>query len=208
MSDDTDVPEFVTGYIFDNFGNLIEARKFDPYGGFPLNMTFSVPPEIPDGKFAVWNWSFWEIRDEKAAPPPPPPPPPVQAWQVDQERDRRVGLGFVYNGKAFETSSQSQMNDILGKMTDAMAAILIDQVDPTSLKWSDPDHDFAWSAADGSLVPMTAPECLEFTRAAVRRKEQLVAAGLMLKAMDPIPQDYWQDQHWPAMEVTSKAARK
>lgn len=208
MSDQSEVPETITGYLYDDYGNYTETREFDPYGGFPLNVTLTPPPETPEGKFAVYLYPNWYVWDEKAKPAPPPPPPPIEGWQVDQEKERRVAMGFVYNGKAFQTNSQSQMNDILGKMADAMAAILIDQVDPASLKWSDPDHDFYWSAADGSLVPMTAPECLEFTRAAVRRKEKLVAAALVLKAMSPIPVDYYMDSYWPAMEVTSKAARK
>lgn len=196
--------ELTTGWFYSDLGLLLRKAEIDTMYGFPDNFTMTPPPEVPDGKFAVFDGASWRLTDEE----PKPYIPPIQPWQVDQERDRRVAMGFVYNGKAFETNSQSQMNDILGKMTDSMAAILIDRVDPASLKWSDPDHDFYWSAADGSLVPMTAPECLEFTRAAVRRKEQLVAAGLALKAMDPIPQDYWTDNYWPAMEVTSKAARK
>lgn len=195
--------DLMTGWIYSDLGLLLREVQIDPYGGIPENFTLTPPPEVPEGKFAVFNGN-WRIVDEA----PKPYIPPIQPWQVDQERDRRVGMGFVYNGKAFETNSQSQMNDILGKMTDSLAAILIDQVDPDSLRWSDPDHDFAWSAADGSLVPMTATECLEFTRAAVRRKEKLVAAALMLKAMDTIPQDYFFDSYWPPMESSSKAARK
>lgn len=127
---------------------------------------------------------------------------------MDQERDRRASLGFVYNGKAFMTESQSQMNDILGKLGDATAAISIDNAQPGDLRWSDAEYDFAWSAADGTDMPMDAQTCLDFTRSAVRRKEKLVAAGLLLKAMSPIPQDYWQDQYWPPMDATAKAARK
>lgn len=210
MSDDTDapVPETIKGWLFDGFGNFTEERDFDPYGGFPNNVTLTPLPEIPKGKFAVWNYSYWEIHDEKVLPAPPPPPPPPQMWQVDQERDRRVSLGFVYNGKAFMTESQSQIDDILGKMTDALAAITVDQAQAGDLRWASPDYDFAWSAADGTLVPMDAQTCLAFTRAAVRRKTLLVGAGLALKAMNPIPVDYMDDKYWPPMDSTAKAARK
>lgn len=198
--------EDYTWYVYDPMGYFLYEVTQPGNVPIPTPSTDIPPPETHGMEVAVWrDWlNNWEVLPSK----PVPPPPSAQPWQIDQEKDRRVSMGFVYNGKAFETNSQSQMNDILGKMSDAMAAILIDQVDPSSLKWSDPDHDFYWSAADGSLVPMTAPECLEFTRAAVRRKEKLVAAALALKAMNPIPVDYYLDSYWPAMEVTSKAARK
>lgn len=117
-------------------------------------------------------------------------------------------MGFVYAGKAYLTENQSQIDDILGKMTDALAAITVDQAQAGDLRWASPDYDFAWSAADGTLVAMDAQTCLAFTRAAVRRKTLLVAAGLALKAMNPIPVDYMDDKYWPAMDSTAKAARK
>ncbi|WP_312381295.1 DUF4376 domain-containing protein, partial [Pseudomonas oryzihabitans] len=127
---------------------------------------------------------------------------------VDFERDRRTAMGFVYDGKAYQTENQSQIDDILGKMTDALAAITIDQAQPGDLRWASPDYDFAWSAADGTLVPMDAQTCLAFTRSAVRRKTLLVGAGLALKAMNPIPTDYMDDKHWPPLDSTAKTARK
>lgn len=209
MSDDNEVPDFIMGYLFDNFGNFIEAKKFDPYGGFPLNVTFTAPPEIPDGKFAVFNYSFWEIRDERAAPPPPPPPPPGQPWQVDQERDRRAGLGFVFNGKLFSTESISQQLDLIGMQGVAIAAITIGQAEVGKLDWVEEGVDFAWFAADNTPMPMDAHTCLEFTTAAMKRKMLIIGAGLRLKAMEVIPPDYWTDKYWPAMDpITSKVTRK
>lgn len=127
---------------------------------------------------------------------------------VDQERDRRTSLGFVYEGKAYQTENQSQIDDILGKMTDSLAAILIDGALPGDFNWASPDFEFAWSAADGTLVPMDAQTCLAFTRSAVRRKTLLVGAGLALKAMNPIPTDYTDDKYWPPLDSTAKTARK
>lgn len=130
---------------------------------------------------------------------------PVDPSDVDRELNQRVSYGFVYAGKAYVTETQSQMNDILGKLGDAMAAILIDGAEPGDLRWANQAYDFAWSAADNSSVPMDAQTCLAFTRAAVRRKEALVAAALAIKAMNPIPQDYRDDKYWPALDVTAKA---
>lgn len=194
-------------YLYDQYYIYRETRELPVTEPAPLEPYTLVPiPKLTGEQVAKWiDWkNDWDVLEER----PPIPVPSAQPWQVEQERDRRVGMGFIYNGKMFETGNQSQMNDILGKMSDSLAAILIDQVDPGSLKWSSPDYDFAWSAADGTLVPMTAPECLEFTRAAVRRKEALVAAALALKARSPIPMDFYLDHYWPPMETTAKAARK
>ncbi len=196
--------ELTTGWFYSDLGLLLRKADIDTMYGFPNNFTMTPPPEIPEGKFAVFDGAYWRIADEE----PKPYIPPIEPWQVDQERDRRVSLGFIYNGKAFMTESQSQMNDILGKLGDATAAISIDNAQPGDLRWSDAEYDFAWSAADGTDMPMDAQTCLDFTRSAVRRKEKLVAAGLLLKAMSPIPQDYWQDQYWPPMDATAKAAQK
>ncbi|WP_338544889.1 hypothetical protein V6W80_11565 [Pseudomonas benzopyrenica] len=127
---------------------------------------------------------------------------------IDAERDRRTAMGFVYDGKAYQTENQSQIDDILGKMTDSLAAITIDQAQPGDLRWASPEYDFAWSTADGTLVPMDAQTCLAFTRSAVRRKTLLVGAGLALKAMDPIPADYIDDKYWPPLDSTAKTTRK
>ncbi len=54
MSDQPEVPETITGYLYDDYGNYTETREFDPYGGFPLNVTLTRPPETPEGKFAVY----------------------------------------------------------------------------------------------------------------------------------------------------------
>lgn len=149
----------------------------------------------------------WFYRDGQFI-EPPPVIIPVDPYEVDRELNQRVSYGFVYAGKAYVTETQSQMNDILGKLGDATAAILIDGAQPGDLRWANPAYDFAWSAADNSLVPMDAQTCLAFTRAAVRRKEALVAASLAIKAMNPIPQDYRDDKYWPPMDSTAKAARK
>lgn len=201
MSDET--LEFIVGYLFDIYGNFTEARQFDPYGGFPSNVTLTPPPEIPAGKFAVFSYPSWTIRDEPAAPAPPPPPAPITPEQVDQEKERRVSLGFVYDGKAFVTENQSQIDDILGMMTDSLAAITVDGAYPGNLHWASAKYEFSWPAADGTRVPMDAQTCLDFTRTAARRKSLLVAAGLALKAMDPIPADYMADKYWPPMDVTA-----
>lgn len=199
--------EDYTWYVYDPMGYFLYEVTQPGNVPIPTPSTDIPPPKTHGTEVAVWrDWlNNWEVLPSK----PVPPPPSAQPWEIDQEKERRVSMGFVYGGKAFETNSQSQMNDILGKMGDAIAYITVDQGDLTSLRWSDSRYDFAWTAADGTQVPMTAPECLAFTRAAVRRKEALVGAALALKAMSPIPVDYYLDSYWPDMDaIHSVAARK
>lgn len=198
--------EDYTWYVYDSAGYFLYEVTQPGNVPIPTPSTDIPPPETRGTEVAVWrDWlSNWEVLPSK----PVPPPPSAQPWEIDQEKDRRTAMGFIYEGKAYQTENQSQVDDILGKMTDALAAITVDQAQAGDLRWASPDYDFAWSAADGTLVPMDAQTCLAFTRAAVRRKTLLVAAGLALKAMNPIPVDYMDDKYWPAMDSTAKAARK
>lgn len=193
-------------YLLDFQDIFYAEREIEDTDPFPMPCVTTPPPELVGEQVARWRyWDYtWEVLDQR----PLPPVPVIQPYQIDQERDRRTAMGFVYAGKAYQTENQSQIDDILGKMTDALAAITVDQAQAGDLRWASPDYDFAWSAADGTLVPMDAQTCLDFTRAAVRRKTLLVAAGLTLKAQSPIPVDYMDDKYWPPMDTSAKAARK
>lgn len=198
--------EDYTWYVYDPMGYFLYEVTQPGNVSIPTPSTDIPPPETHGTEVAVWrDWlNNWEVLPSK----PVPPPPSAQPWEIDQEKDRRTAMGFMFEGKAYLTETQSQMNDILGALADATAAITVDQAQPGDLRWADPRYDFAWSAADGSGVPMDAQTCLAFTRAAVRRKSLLVGAGLALKAMNPIPVDYMDDKYWPPMDSTAKAARK
>lgn len=195
----------MTVYYWDSQKIFAYSVELEANMGLESNATYAEPPELEGEQVARWNDFYfrWEVLDKR----PPPPVPVIQSWQIDQEKDRRTSMGFMFEGKAYLTESQSQMNDILGALADATAAITVDQAQPGDLRWADPRYDFAWSAADGSGVPMDAQTCLAFTRAAVRRKSLLVGAGLALKAMNPIPVDYMDDKYWPAMDTSAKAAK-
>lgn len=196
--------ETMTIYLYDPLGYYLRTEVIGMTDPLPGPCTLTKPPEVVGEQVAIYrDWKDeWEILAKKPA-APAPYIPPVEPWQIDQERDRRTSMGFVYAGKAFQTENQSQIDDILGKMTDALAAITVDDAHPGNLHWASPDYEFAWCAADGSLVPMDAQTCLAFTRAAVRRKTMLVAAGLALKAMSPIPVDYMDDKYWPPLDSTA-----
>lgn len=57
--------------------------------GCPLGWTFSVPPQIPDGKFAYYLPTDWVIIDERPAPPIPPTPASV-SFEVAQPGEAPV----------------------------------------------------------------------------------------------------------------------
>lgn len=139
------------------------------------------------------------------------PPPviiyPIQPYQVDQERDRRIAEGFLFEDVRYQTESQSDRENILGALGTALAAITVDGAQPGNLRWADPKFDFFWIAADNSRVPMDAQTCLAFARAAVARKSLLVIAGNTIKQMDPIPQDYTDDKWWPQWNATQSRSK-
>lgn len=153
-----------------------------------------VSEDSPVGLGWIYNGQDFE--------PPPVVILPVEHYQVDQERDRRISQGFVFDGVTYQTESQSDRENILGALGTALAAITVDGAQPGDLRWADPKFDFFWIAADNSRVPMDAQTCLAFARSAMARKSLLVIAGNTIKQMDPIPQDYTDDKWWPQWNAT------
>lgn len=121
---------------------------------------------------------------------------------IDAERDRRIDAGFVFNGVRYQSRlpSPSHAGDwevFSGKALEALIAIMAG-AQPGNLRWSDPAADFAWIAADNSRVPMDAQTVIELCKAASAHRSRHTFAGSDLKAMQPIPQDFSDDQWWPA----------
>lgn len=113
---------------------------------------------------------------------------------VNRERDRRIEGGFVWNGKRYDTDADSAAN-IAGAMTMASVAITMGK-QPGDLRWSDPDRDFGWIAADNTITAMDAQTCLAFAMAAADFKADMIFAARRLKDAVPIPSDYTHDRHW------------
>lgn len=125
----------------------------------------------------------------------PPAPDPITSEQVDAERDRRIEAGFSFNGTRFQSRVQDQKR-IAGAGTLALAAMVAGS--PVgNYRWHGGATDFAWIAADNSLVVMDAQTVLAFGQTAARHESEHVFAGKAIKAMNPIPQNYTDDAYWP-----------
>lgn len=121
--------------------------------------------------------------------------PLVTGEDIDAERDRRVADGFTFAGKAFQTRPEDREN-IAGASTAALAAI-VNGAQAGDLRWHGGDSDFAWIAADNTLVPMDAQTMFAFGQAAMAHKQAMIFAARALKDMAEIPADIADDQWWP-----------
>lgn len=150
--------------------------------GFTIPGKLLVPTETAG---PGWSYNGGEFT--------PPPVPTPTADDVDAERDRRIAIGFVFNGKLFQTRPDDREN-IAGASTAALAAI-INGASEGDLRWHGGDSDFTWIAEDNSEVPMDAQTMFAFGQAAMAHKQTLIFKARALKNMTPIPSDY-ADDHW------------
>ncbi len=114
---------------------------------------------------------------------------------VDIERDRRMAGGIIFNGVKFQTRDGDREN-IAGASTLALAAIMAGS-QAGNLRWHGGPEDFAWIAADNSLVPMDAQTVIAFGTAVANYKERLYRAARTIKDLEPVPRDYADDGRWP-----------
>ncbi|HWV10688.1 MAG TPA: DUF4376 domain-containing protein [Pseudomonas sp.] len=117
------------------------------------------------------------------------------ALDVDIERDRRIDAGVTFQGVVFQSLATDRENIAGAAQLGFMAVVGGAQVG--DLRWSNPDQDFTWIAADNSLVPMDAHTVVAFGKAAAERKQALIFAARQLKNLEPIPLDFTDDTWWP-----------
>lgn len=187
-----------TLYIWAEDGTYSHSEEVDLLGPLPRRSTLTAPPAPEgDGRVAQWAGSGWVLAER-----PVPHEPGVPASAVDAERDRRISGGFEFQGVRYQSRLPSAIHpgdwDVFsGKALEAFIA-LSSGAAPGDLRWADPDEDFAWIAADNSRVPMDAQTVIELCKTASAHRSRHTFAGSDLKAMQPIPQDYTDDQWWPA----------
>lgn len=121
-----------------------------------------------------------------------------QKGLVTSERNRRLSDGFFWNGTRFDARPEDKTR-IAGAAQLAFM-YLVDGGDPTAVDWNDPGtgEPFSWIAQDNSRVNMTAPQTIDFAKAAARWEKKNIDAGRVLKD-DPsgVPANYTDDVHWP-----------
>lgn len=120
----------------------------------------------------------------------------VATIDVDVERDRRIELGFVYDGVLYQARPKDREN-IMGAATAALTAIVAG-AQPGDYRWHGGDKDFEWIAADNSTRPFDAQSMIEFGRTAMAHVEAHVFAARTLKNLASIPEDYATNAaYWP-----------
>lgn len=120
---------------------------------------------------------------------------PITGNEVDLERDKRLFV-FTFGGKQYDFDPASQLN-VSGAFSLALAAV-IGGAGSGNFRWSDPDYDFAWIAADNTTVTMDAPTMVAFGKASAEWKSAHIYAARVLKDTNPIPADYKDNAHWPS----------
>lgn len=122
-------------------------------------------------------------------------PPPVTAEQVDAERDRRIVANFTFGGTAYDFDAASKAR-ITGMGTLAGFA-LAGGFGAGNLRWADASVDFVWIASDNTPVPMDAPTCFAFAKAAAAHESAHIFHARAIKSMSPIPADFTANGYWP-----------
>lgn len=117
------------------------------------------------------------------------------AQNVENERDRRLGAGFVFNGNEFDSDMLS-IQKITGSALKANIAILGGAV-AGDLRWFDPSEDFDWIAKDNTKVPLDAHDMAAMGDALAIHQKRIIYAARTLKDSNPIPSDFASDIHWP-----------
>lgn len=118
---------------------------------------------------------------------------------VNDERDRRIFSGFVFQGVRFQSRLEDQKR-IAGAGTLAVMAIVLG-AKAGDYRWHGGDEDFSWIAEDNSLVKMDAQTVIAFGQAAANHESLHVFAARSLKELDPIPADFADDKYWPKEAV-------
>lgn len=177
----TQVEDHVGETVYDKATGA--PRKIKDLGPLPDGVTTLAP-----GPFDTWDdvagWT--EDAAARAA---------ALRAAIVVERDRRVDAGFSFDGAVYQSRPGDRENIAAAGTLAAVA--LMNGAQPGDLRWADIDTDFVWIAADNALVAMDAPAMIAFSRAAVAHKKAHIFAARSLKDMDPIPDDYADDRHWP-----------
>ncbi|MEM7047082.1 MAG: DUF4376 domain-containing protein [Pseudomonadota bacterium] len=123
----------------------------------------------------------WLYDGTRFTPPAAPvPTQEEQREQIDTVRDERMGAGFVFGGRRYQSRPQD-LERITATGLQAQAAIQDGTGQVDNLRWHGDDTDFIWIDADNNLVPMDAPTVLAFARAANAHVRAHTLAARLIK---------------------------
>lgn len=126
--------------------------------------------------------------------PDPVPAVVVTNAMVNAERDRRAALGFTYNGVVYQSDSYSL--DAIDRNAMLAFVAITNGASAGDLRWSDPNADFYWIAADNRHINMDARTLVGMAQASAAFSTNLTMKASTLKALSPIPSDYTADNYW------------
>ncbi|NTG48957.1 DUF4376 domain-containing protein [Agrobacterium rhizogenes] len=121
--------------------------------------------------------------------------PTVTSNQVDEERDRRIDMGFTFNGVRYDSDAPAREN-LSGAATAALSAIIAGAT-VGDYNWLDPSSEFEWIAQDNTKIPLDAQSTFALGQAALSHKSAHIFAARAIKDQSPIPSDFADDSHWP-----------
>jgi len=113
------------------------------------------------------------------------PPVPDMSAAIKEERNRRLGADFEFQGKMFQRDQKS-LQRITGAATLAGFAMAAG-AQSGDLRWANPDQDFGWIASDDTVVPMDAQTAFAFGQAAAGIETSIIFAAKVLRTLDPTP---------------------
>ena len=193
----------VIGTHYERTGGTEEESVYTQVPGWHVNVRSDHELRWPEGVYAGQPHAPWRSfgpLPKNDANDPQPPQAVVQTSQVDLERDRRISSGFYFNGVLYQSRlpSYNQSGDwdvFSGKALEAFIAIS-EGSQRGDLRWSDPEADFTWIAADNSRIPMDAFTVIELCKAASVHRSRHTFSASNIKAMNPIPEDFKDDRWW------------
>ena len=113
---------------------------------------------------------------------------------VDEERDRRFGMGIQFGGKTIQTRP-NDVENIQGMVSFATLSIM-SGAQPGDFQWHGQDTDFQWIMEDNSLMRMDAYDIINVGKQLAHRKDFLYKRARELKDMNPPPTDLSDDVWW------------
>ena len=156
----------------------------------PAGCVETAPPDIPEGKLARWTGAEWDLIDTPGPAPEADPEPETEEWTLQQERDRRLAMGFSFDfgderGVHIIGTTADDMRgwDEVTQFCDLVRRGVIDQ---PSIGISTETGDVEITPAEWDLI----------LAAAAAFRQPVWQASFALANLDELPTDFADDAWW------------